>query len=219
MVLFLLWTSALVLTTGCKDDNTVTPPPDPKPVIIDDPDQLMQFFLTSYNEMDFDLYTALLHPDFRMMILPSTVNDWAGGDAPLAYPYFTRDETLAIHANIFSGNAGQTPLGSPVPPVATIDVDVLQKDGIWELISEADPEFAGQDGYWVAFNVLLYFNNPDNHRFEISQVIEFYVAPIDVAGQESWHLLGIRGLDSNKILATENTHYCGLLSLYRAIEG
>ena len=189
----------LVSVSGClfsPDDGDPIVNPDKELPFPKDPDTLMANFKTIYSDMMLDEFKDMLHTEYRTILLQATMDEWAGGDDPLTESYFTRDDEIRIHTNIFSGNSGVTPLGNPVPPVSSIDVDYLQKDGTWESIEASDPDFAGHGGYWATFNVLLYFNNPDNHRFEINQVVEFYVAPIDEGGREKWLLLGQRGQDN-----------------------
>lgn len=160
-----------------------------------DPDKLMQNFEEIYNGMLIDPFKEMLHEDYRTVLLPSTLQEWEEGGNPLAEDVFYRDDEIRIHENMFSGNTGLDAAGTTVPPIESIQVDYLVKSGAWEQISDTDPNFAGQGGYWALYNVLIYFNNPDQHRFEVRQDVEFYVVPTDDAGRTKWLLLGQRGLE------------------------
>lgn len=160
-----------------------------------DPDKLMQNFETIYTEMRIDDFREMLHPAYKTILLPSTLAEWQNGGNPLAEDVFYRDDEVRIHENMFSGNTGLGALGETIPPIDSITVDYLSKSGAWEPIPESDPNFAGHGGYWALFNVLLYFNNPDQHRYEVQQDVEFYVVPTDDGGKTKWLLLGQRGLE------------------------
>jgi len=177
---------------------------------------LMQDFETIYSGMMIDEFEELLHPAYRTILLEGTMNEWSSSDDPLTESFFSRDDEIRIHRNIFSGNtSGVDARGNSIPPVSEIRVDLLDKgNSTWEPIEDSDPDFAGHDGYWATYKVLLYFVNPDNRLNEIDQVLEFYVAPIDDGGKDKWLLLGIRGT-GKAMLGTDEMTLCGLKSLYR----
>jgi len=204
-----------VLLGGCNSDDGqgstgCFPIPD-----ITTPDKLMRNFETIYYDMMIDEFEEMLHPAYRTILLQATMDEWSSSDDPLAESYFSRDDEIRIHRNIFSGNTGLSAFGDTIPPVAEIRVDLLDKgDSTWEPIEDSDPDFSGHGGYWATYQVLLYFVKPDNRQFEIDQVVEFYVAPIDDGGKEKWLLLGIRGQEK-AMLGTEETTLCMLKTLYR----
>jgi len=176
----------------------------------------MQDFETIYSDMLINEFEEILHPAYRTILLQATMDEWSSSDDPLTESYFNRDDEIRIHRNIFSGNtSGVSAAGVTIPPVSAIRVDLLEKaDSTWEPIEDSDPDFADHGGYRATYNVLLYFINPDNHQYEIDQVMEFYVAPIDEGGKEKWLLLGIRGQEK-AMLGTARGTFCGLKSLYR----
>jgi hypothetical protein len=174
----------------------------------------MENFVTIYNTLDTGNFPFLLHDDFQMELLPSTLEEWEMGGNPLTDDHFDRAAMITIHENMFSGETGLGPAGTIIPPVASIEVVYLQQLGTWEPIPAEDPTFGGHGGYWVLFEALIYFNNPDFHRFQVDQTIGFYLAPVDDGGQERWELLGIRGLEPMAAM-TESVTLGDVLSLYR----
>jgi hypothetical protein len=181
------------------------------------PDILMQNFERIYTEMRTDDFRNMLHTEYKTVLLPSTIAQWAQSGNPLTSDFFDRATEITIHENIFSGNVGLDPIGQTIPPIDSIQVDYIVKMGAWEPVPEADPVFGGLNGYWALFNILIYFTNPDQHRFEVRQDVEFYVVPVDDNGQTRWLLLGQRGHEpmNGNIIATESISLCFLKSLYR----
>jgi len=162
-----------------------------------------------------DEFEEILHPAYRTILLEGTMNEWSSSDDPLTESYFNRDDEIRIHRNIFSGNTGVSASGETIPPVSEIRVDLLDMgNSTWEPIDASDSDFAGHGGFRATFNVLLYFINPNNHQFELDQVLEFYVAPVDNGGKEEWQLLGIRG-QGKAMLGSMEITFCGLKALYR----
>ncbi len=157
------------------------------------PDILMENFERIYTEMRIDDFRDMLHQNYKTVLLPSTLAEWEQGGNPLAEDVFYRDGEIRIHEHMFSGNTGLDANGTTVPAIDSIQVDYMQKVGSWEPIPDSDEHFAGEGGYWALFNVLIYFNNPDQHRFEVRQDVEFYVVPVDDNGRTKWLLLGQRG--------------------------
>ena len=158
-------------------------------------DKLMENFERIYTEIRIDDFRDMLHVDYKTVLLPSTLLEWEQGGNPLAEDVFYRDDEIRIHENMFSGNTGLDAAGTTIPPIDSIQVDILERIGSWENIPESDDHFAGFSGRWALFNVLIYFNNPDQHRFEVRQDVEFYVVPTDDDGRTKWLLLGQRGLE------------------------
>jgi hypothetical protein len=204
-----------MIITGCSDDDDPTDPGE-TPTIYPDPDQLVQGFVTVYGDMDQDEFAGLIHADARLIILPSTLSEWEGSGNPLALPYFDESALLAIHDNIFSGEMGMDAVGSNIPPVATISVDFMTKVGAWAPIPDTDPDFGDQEGVWVMYDMLVYFNNPDLHRYQLNSRVAFFVTEVDYDGEVGWQILGLRELsDFAGSEATEQNSWCSILSLYR----
>lgn len=189
----------LVSSGGCifspDDDGGGGNIPDPTLPYPNNPDQVIANFQTIYTELRIDDFRDMLHSDYKTVLLPSTLAEWEQGGNPLAADVFYRDDEIRIHENMFSGNTGLDAAGVTVPPIDSIQIDYINKTGSWEPIPETDEHFAGFGGYWAMFNVLLYFNNPDQHRYEVRQDVEFYVVPTDDDGRTKWLLLGQRGIE------------------------
>jgi len=209
---FMMFTMA-----GCSDDDPVQPAEnDDPPVLPADADALMAGFSMSCDDMDLELLTTLIHPDFKGMLTASTLAEWASAGSPLPFTYFERDTVVAIHENIFAGETGRRPSGYIVSPVNSIEVDLLTKLTSWEVINDDDENFGGLEGYWALFHLNISFYFPDGSRFSVQEDIEFYVVPVEIDGVVGWQLLGWRELEIFGVQkATESVTLGGVLTLYR----
>jgi hypothetical protein len=203
--------------TGCSDDDPVQPPDNDDPVVLPaNPDALMMGFRQAFDDMDLELLATLIHPDFKGMLTASTLAEWASAGSPLLFTYFERDTVVAIHENIFAGETGRRPSGDTVPPVHSIEVDLLSKATEWEAISAGDEHFGGQGGYWALFHLNISFYLPDGSRFNVQQDIEFYVVPVEIDGVLGYQLLGWREIEPfGALKVTESATLGGVLTLYR----
>lgn len=184
------------------------------PPFANTPDQMMANFKMIYEGMLVGEYENQMHEGFRSIILQSTFDEWAGGDNPLTQLYFNKTLENTIHGNLFGYETGVGPGGELIPPVASINVATLDKDGTWDPV-EATQEYFGdfEGAYKARYNVLIHFNNPDQHRYEVDQTIEFYA----IAVEGEWFMLGQVGFDNyaGGMLATDSVTLDGVKSLYR----
>ncbi len=191
----------LVATSGCifspDPDEEVPQKPVDNLKYPSNADIVMKNFEIIYEDMLINEFREMLHVGYKTILLEATMEEWSESDSPLTESYFTRDEEITIHENIFNGITGVNAAGDSKPPVSSIDVAYLEKPGsTWEPIPESDPDFAGYNGYYATFDVLIYFLTPDNFQYEVSQKVEFYVAPVDDNGQDKFLLLGQRGMET-----------------------
>jgi len=178
------------------------------------PDILMSNFKIIYEGMFFNEFVDILHTDFRMILLQSTIHEWEGSGNPLQEMYFDQDLEARIHRNMFENLPGINPVGGIVPPVDSIHVDILEKIGTWEPVEQSMEYFGGfgSDGAYMArYKVLIHFNTPNQHRFEVDQEVDVIAIPIDGI----WHLLGQIGYESHFFMGTESMSLGTLLSFYR----
>ncbi len=209
----LLLTVAVVLG-GCSSDDGSPGEPEPayqcpSPTTLD---QLMGNFKIALEDMTLEDLDCMIHDDFRLIVSQSTIDEWAGGSRPISLGYFDRDTMLTIHENLFGGETGIGPGGEIIPPVASINVTMLDKVGIWAIVDPATEYFGGFPGVYKArFNVLLHFNNPNQHRYEVDQTMEFFA----ISENDDWKLLGIWPSEGFTSLATDNTSYDEVMAFYR----
>jgi len=206
--------STLSLTNGITSTFTGTYELDTIIHYPSNPDILVQNLERVYSQMLIDDFREMLHQNYKTILSPSTLEEWEQGGNPLPEDFFDRDGELQIHANMFSGHTGLDANGVTVPGIDSIRVDYIQKVGSWEPIPDSDENFAGEGGYWAHFNVLIYFNNPNQHRFEVRQDVVFYVVPVDDDDRTKWLLLG-QSSQGPPAKATESCTFDGLKSLYR----
>lgn len=204
----------LGLVAGCSDNDDPVDPPETV-VLPEDPDLLMAEFVQVYEGMDGDRLAELMHPAAKVFLLPSTLAEWAGGNNPLSFTFFDRDSLLAVHENIFTGVSGRDAAGTPIPPVDFIGVEIFDKIGAWDIYEDLPEDFVGLEVYSVLYNVRLYFNNPDFHRFAVNQTVIMFVTEVEETDVSGWQLLGWRGLEPFARTATENTLWGDILCMYR----
>lgn len=187
----------LVGTTGClfspDEPDDPTPPVDEGLDPNTTPDILMSNFQIIYEGMDSGEYEAMLHPDYRTILLQSTFDDWQDSDTPLTELYFDHDSEVQIHRNIFEGLGGVNEAGLAIPPIDSISVSVMDKEGAWDNVEESEEYFGGRGAYFARYNLLMHFNKPDGSRFEVDQTVDFFVVKGD---DDLWYMLGQRGIDN-----------------------
>lgn len=214
----LILVMGMIILQGCSDDPT---DPEPSPEAVDLPPStsvhiLMGNFMTVNEDMYIEGYEHILHDGFRIIILPQTRDAWEGSDYPLEQLYFDRAASISISENMFSGEQGVNEAGIAIPPIASINFDVMDIDGPWELVDDTVNYFGDfENVYKASYDFLMYFNNPTNHRYEISQRMNFYA--VDLSGGElnDWQLLGIDAIYGKTRSGTEEMTYDSLLSIYR----
>ena len=180
--------------TGCifspDDGGGDDPPPVVKLPPAVTPDILMSNFRRTYEAMNSGDFEAMLHPDYRTILLQSTFDDWAQGDNPLTQMYFDHDAEVTIHRNIFEGLGGVDEQGRTIPPIDSITVTIMEKNGVWDDVEGSDVNFGGKNAYWAQYTLLMHFNKPDASRFEVNQIVDFFVVQ---GADELWYMLGQKG--------------------------
>lgn len=184
----------LVGSTGCifspDDDEGETPPVVEELPPNTTPDILMSNFKVIYEGMNAGDYEALLHHDYRTILLQDTFDDWADSDTPLEQMYFDHDSEVQIHRNMFEGLGGVNEEGTTIPPIDSISVSVMDKEGIWAPVEDSEEYFGERGAYFARYNLLMHFYKPDGNRFEVDQTVDFFVIQGD---DDMWYMLGQRG--------------------------
>jgi hypothetical protein len=213
-LLLLVLLATALLAGACSDDDNPAEPDTP--VVAEDPTALMNLFLHAQQEMDADLLGELLHADAKVFVLQSTLFAWEQAGHPLGFTHFGRDSLLAAHGHLFSGQEGSGFGSFTVPPVISIGFDVLDAEGIWEPYADPGDDFPGHDVSRRTYQAVIYFHNPDYHRWRVETTVDFYAAPVTVFGQEGYQLLGWREWETTAGLrATEVISWSDILTWYR----
>ncbi len=212
------WFSILVLLLGltaCSDDDigepevTIDPPPP-------NPELLLSDFVAALENQDAAHLDWVINEDFRMNLLQSTIDEWAGSGNPLLESYFDRAAFMGIHRNIFADSTGLDPNGYQVPPITSISIDVMQKLTPWALIDPGLEYFGDfEDVYSARHALLVYFHLPGNFAFEVSQELILYARMVTVGEDTGAELFGIQPLPNGVGMKTESISLGEVLSLYR----
>lgn len=207
------WVTPVTETLAVMAESTTTFTGD---YLIDLPlantqDAVMENYLSVYEGMFFEGYESLLHESHQTLVLQSTIEEWEGSDNPLLFPYFDRNQTVAIHDNIFHGRVGVGPSGLAIPPIDSISIPLLEKLGPWEHVPAFHEYFGELNAYYTHYEMLAHFNKPDGTRYQVDHLLTFYTAEVD----GEWKLLGIESVLNNEMVSTDSITYDEVLSLYR----
>ncbi len=217
-LLFVFALLTLVTFAACSDDDPATPEPEDNTSIWPSltPDIFMSNFKLVYEDMLPEEYESMLSPDYRTVVLQYTFDDWEDSDNPLTALYFDHEQTVGIHRNLFGNVEGEDERGMVVPPIESISIAILEKEGAWQVADDSIDYFGGRGAYFARYNLLMHFNKPNGTRFEVDQTVDFYVLQ---GVDDNWYLLGIDCSPyRNKTTAptgTDTVTYDGLHSLYR----
>lgn len=208
--------AVLMLVVGCSEDSPDTPEVDSPLLLPPIEDSLVNNFVLSMEAMSYDDLAFILHEDFRLSFLQSTMDDWSGSDHPLTGDGFDRDAMLGIHANLFGEVEGMDSNGFVIPYVESISFSVFDKEGAWVPVAEGNAFFDDYpEAYRARYNALIHFNNPNYHRWEVDQTLDVVAVPIVSGETTGWQLLGIYGYSQFSALATDNVSYDSVLAMYR----
>ncbi len=186
----------LIVPAGCifspdgGDDTGGGEPPAPAIPFAGSEDQLMLNFRTVYEDMDFNSYRDMLHPDFLTILQSSTVELY-----PDVGPTLDLEEELRIAERMFSGEPQINPDGDPVPGISSISFDQLEQQGSWATSPANDVIPNARFGL---FEVVFRFERPGFSTLMVTGSIKFYVAGRDsfYNGQDRtyWQMIGQQDL-------------------------
>jgi hypothetical protein len=164
--------AVLILPIGgmaCDDDDP-TGTPDDQPSgypAATTRDQLVSNLARSFNERNYEEYETLLHADFVFYFSQD------GGDDT-----WDRARELTYISRLFSGQPGEGPGGTPVPPVQKIQVSFTEEEPGAPWTDEVATEFDGTTMKRYGADMLLTYTDGTSVRVEGLQ--EFYAAPTTV---------------------------------------
>ena len=198
--LFLLAIVALLVApAGCifspDDDPDDGPGPGPEGLPFPSTeDILMSNFQKIYEDMDYDSFVDMMHPDYTMLLLASTQDEFPDVGATL-----DRAEELRMHQRMFSGQPVTDPNGNLVPAISTISFQTIERRGIWSLSQPQDVIPNAQNAlYEVVFN----FDRLGFSTLKVEGQIRFYVVSKDslVGGETKtyWQMRGQQDSTENK---------------------
>lgn len=174
-----LLTLALVLTAagGCIFSPGEDPPctdcnPVPGLPFPDSPEQLMLNFKAIYEDMNFAEYRKMVHPDYIMILQPSTQTEF-----PDVGPTLDISEELQMHDRMFSKQDVTDPDGLSVPGVQTIQFQTFARQNPWSR-SAGDDQIPNAD--FALYDVVFLFDLGAREKvLKVQGAIKFYVTHRD----------------------------------------
>jgi hypothetical protein len=153
-------------------------------------DQLMMNFRTAYEEMDFNAYQDILHPDFITILQPDTQEEF-----PDVGPTLDVAEELRIAERMFAGQPVTDPDGNLVPGITSIDFQTYEQRVTWAT-SQANDVIP--NARFALYDVIFRFERPGYSTLEVTGQIKFYVAGRDSfhngADRTFWQMIGQQDL-------------------------
>jgi len=186
----------LIAPAGCifspddGDDDQIKPGPESQLPFAGSEDLLMTNFRTVYEDMDFNSYRDMLHPDYKMILQPSTTTLYPDVGTSLDL-----EEDLRITERMFSGEPLTDPNGELVPGISSISFDQLEQQGTWATSPSNDVIPNARFGL---FEVIFRFERPGHSTLMVQGQIKFYVAGRDSfhegADRTYWQIIGQQDL-------------------------
>jgi hypothetical protein len=198
-LLLLAAVALLIVPAGCifsPDDGdeggggTPTPPPIP---LAGTEEQLMANFRTAYEDMDYNTFEDLLHPDFITILQNSTVEEFPDVGLTLDLA-----EELRIHQRMFSGQPVTDPDGALVQAISSISFNIFEQQGTW---ATSQPNDVIPNARFALYDVTFLFDRPGASTLKVDGQIKFYVTGRDsvVSGltKTYWQMIGQQDLTNS----------------------
>jgi len=189
----------LLAPAGCifspdDGDDTGTPTPGTDIPFAGSEDILMTNFRTAYENMDFDTYRDLLHPDFITILQTSTQEEFPDVGATLDL-----SEELRIAERMFTGDPVNDPNGNLVPGISSISFQNFDQDVTW---ADSQPSDVIPNARFALYQVVFLFDRPGFSTLRVEGQIKFYVSGRDSlhAGrnQTYWQMVGQQDLTDSE---------------------
>ncbi len=175
--LFLLAIVALLVApAGCIFSPDDEPDPDggTPPVGLpfpSSPDILMSNFQKVYEDMDYNNFKDMLHPDYITLLQVSTQQEF-----PDVGPTLDLAEELRIHQRMFGGQPVTDPDGNLVPGISTISFQTFQQDVAW---ATSQPNDVIPNAQFSLYDVTFLFDRPGFSTLKVEGQIKFYAVGRD----------------------------------------
>lgn len=197
--LFLLAIVALLVApAGCifSPDDEPDPGPGPGPVGLpfpSSPDILMANFQKVYEDMDYNNFKDMLHPDYITLLQASTQQEF-----PDVGPTLDLAEELRIHQRMFGGQPVTDPDGNLVPGISTISFQTFQQVDTW---TTSQPNDVIPNAEASNYEVTFLFDRPGFSTLKVDGQIKFYVvgrdSTVDGTVRTYWQMRGQQDLTSD----------------------
>jgi len=165
----------IALVTGCSDDPVVPDPPvewQSQLPFPDNPMQMMANFQEAQESLDIREYQNLLHPDFEMMLLQETIDQFPDLGSSIDY-----DQEMRISGRMFGGEDLTDPLGVLVPGIEQIDFLVLSPLDAWQPVVNK-PVSPGT--HWAPYNVvMIFYRGQEYSLLRVEGQVPFYATVQD----------------------------------------
>ncbi len=197
-LLLLAAVALLIVPAGCifspdDDDGGETPPPKPTIPPAFSEDQLMANFRTAYEDMDYDIFEDLLHPDFITILQNSTIQEFPDVGTTL-----DRSEELRIHQRMFSGQPVTDPDGALVQAISSISFDIFEQQVTW---ADSQPNDVIPNARFSLYDVTFLFDRPGASTLKVVGQIKFYASGRDTVvggvAKTYWEMVGQQDLTNS----------------------
>jgi hypothetical protein len=156
-------------------------------------DQLMANFRTAYEDMDYNIFKDMLHPDYITLLQESTQQEF-----PDVGPTLDVAEELRIHQRMFAGQPVTDPDGVLVPGISSINFGTYEQQGTW---ATSPPNDVIPNARFSLYQVIFEFDRPGYSTLKVEGQIKFYVAGRDSfhngANRTYWQMIGQQDLTNS----------------------
>jgi len=178
----------------------------------DSPAQLMANFQATYEQMDFQEYRRILHPDFQMILQQETIDEFPDVGMTLDV-----SEELHIHQRMFSGDDLTDPVsGGLIPGMEEISFWQFNALDTWQM---SPPNDLIPNAEFATYDVDFMFSR--GQQFTILKaegLVRFYVTSRDSlhegSVQQYYQMIGQLDLTGG-FKAVETANYGSIKAIYR----
>jgi hypothetical protein len=198
---------------GCSDEEgPIIPPPPVERLGPATVQELMVSFVDAYENLDYDLYMSLLHPDFEMILQKETQDQFPSLGSTLDY-----SEEQRICERMFSGDDLTNPdTGAFIPGIQAMSFGKFEALDTWKV---AKTDTTNPEALTCPYDVDIIFNRgQDQTQIHVDGVIRFNAVRIDstVGGEVQTYYQMSGQVDLTQgYKGTESSTWGGTKALYR----
>ena len=176
----LILVAFLSVAWGCESDskrvvNGCDDCPVPYPLATTQ-DTMVENFVRTFNEMNYEEYEKMLHEDFVFYFSPDEIDVIGQGEA------WFRPEDLESTRNMFNGGTGRKPDGTIQAPIQQIILELTPESATDTWTDQVPEDFLGTT--MRRYEVDMDVTYTDGGVDEVTGVQEFYAAAVETETTE-----------------------------------